>query len=92
MVIVSGDSISMVSEAVSAQKNTIVFQPQVRQSYKADDNKHLRFIDQMDRENYILSTQAKDIGQAMYNLVKHKVKLKKYEDDARILEAVRHII
>ncbi len=91
VVVVSGDSISMVSEAASSGKNTIVFQP----FYKMNDfkkNKHYRFIEKLHSKGYIFSTDVKDLGRCLYDVSKGKLRTKVINDNVIISEALRFVI
>lgn len=90
--VVSGDSISMVSEAVSSGKNTIVFLPELRKKGTGGPNKHLDFIEGLGAQGYILASGIKDIGRAVYDIAKGKIQTKSLDDNPVILEALRKII
>jgi mitochondrial fission protein ELM1 len=92
IVIVSGDSISMVSEAASSGKNTIVFLPQMRNEYSQASNKHKLFIHQFNKDGYILSTDIKELASAVYGVAKGKMQTRKLDDDQVLLEAARRVI
>jgi len=92
ILVVSGDSISMVSEAASAGKNTIVFSPQKRSIMTTEKNKHMRFIHKLSAQGYIFSTDVNNIGRTISDVSKNKIQTKKLNDDPTILEAVRRII
>lgn len=90
--VVSGDSISMVSEAASSGKNTIVFLPELRKKGIGMRNKHLDFIEGLGEEGYILASAVKDIGQAVYDIAKGKIQTKALDDNPVILQGLRKII
>ena len=90
--VVSGDSISMVSEAASSGKNTIVFLPELRKKGTGAPNKHLDFIEMLGTQGYILASGIKDIGRAVYDIAKGKIQTKPLDDNPVILEAIRNII
>jgi lauroyl/myristoyl acyltransferase/mitochondrial fission protein ELM1 len=92
IVIVSGDSISMVSEAASSGKNVIVFYPQGRTPAYEQSNKFKHFIDQLNEKGYVISCYAKDIGQAVFNVAKNKIQSKRLDDNDIIFEAARFVI
>ncbi len=92
IVIVSGDSISMISEAASSGKKTIVFLPRVRQSSLAKSNKHMKFIDNLNVQGFIRSTPVRDIGQTILDAAKNKIQTKRLDDNQIILEAARKVI
>lgn len=92
IIVVSGDSISMVSEAASSGKNTIVFTPEVKDPSLKGRNKHVRFIERLNAQGFILSTDVKDIGHTIYNVAKGKIQTQKMDDHQTILEAMRKVI
>ena len=92
IVVVSGDSISMISEAASSGKNTIVFPVQNYPHAIAGMHKHNYFIDQLNTDGYIVSVSMKDVRRAIYDVAKNKIKTRKLDDNAAILEAVRKTI
>ncbi len=90
--VVSGDSISMVSEAASSGKNTIVFLPELRKKKTGMPNKHLDFIEKLGSHGYVLASGIKDIGHAVYDVAKGKIQTKPLDDNPVMLEAIRKII
>ena len=90
--VVSGDSISMVSEAASSGKSTIVFLPELRAKDAGAQNKHLDFIEQLGAQGYVLASGVKDIGRAVYDIAKGKIQTKPLDDNPVMLEALRKII
>lgn len=92
IVIVSGDSISMISEAATAGKNTIVFYPQTIAKVLKVYNKHKMIIERLNSQGYIRAFRARDIGHAIYDVAKSKINTKKIDDQEIILKAARKII
>ena len=93
VVVVSGDSISMISEAASSGKKTIVFPVEGKFSFTSEKrSKHNRFIAMLNREGYILSSNPQGIRQATYDLVKNKIQIRILDDNGEIFEGVRKII
>ena len=92
MVIVSGDSISMISEAACSGKKTIVFPIQSRFRLRGKELKHHRFIDLLTERGYILSTDVKHLKQSVYNLVKNKIQLRILDDNSVIDVGLKRII
>lgn len=92
VVLSSGDSISMISEAASSGKPTIVF-PVAKKDQAANRTyKHERFIAQLNTQGHIVYTEPKDIGHIIYDVIKGKIKTVKLDDNAAVLEAVRYLI
>ncbi|MGE0267715.1 MAG: ELM1/GtrOC1 family putative glycosyltransferase [Candidatus Omnitrophota bacterium] len=92
LVIVSGDSISMVSEAASSGKKTIVFFPKTRELVLKGTNKHWSFIEKLNEQGYILSSHDKNIGQSIFDIAKQKISTRPLNDNKTILKAVKEII
>lgn len=90
--VVSGDSISMISEAASSGKNTVVFFPEVRVKSRERFNKHRRFIEQLQARGFIAAADVKDIGRVVYDVAKNKIQTRELDDRKIILEAVRKVI
>ena len=89
LVVVSGDSISMISEAASSGRKTIVFS---LRDGKPSSSKHNRFVTMLHQEGHILSSDAQNIKTAIYGAVKNKFQLRKIDDQPTILEGVRKIL
>lgn len=92
LLIVSGDSISMVSEAASSGKKTIVFFPKTKEVILHAGNKHWKFIHKLNDQGYILASQAKDVGRSIFDIVKQKINTRPLDDNKTIHKAVRKII
>lgn len=86
IVIVSGESISMVSEAAASGKRTIVYAPQG--DYGGDDGlKYTRFVQRLSGEGYVLACGIKDLGGAIMTMMSRKVTLKVLNDRAALAAA-----
>ncbi|MBP9854236.1 MAG: mitochondrial fission ELM1 family protein [Candidatus Omnitrophica bacterium] len=92
LLIVSGDSISMVSEASNSGKKTIVFFPKTREIILKKTNKHWSFVEKLHEQGFILSTHEKNIGQSILDIVKQKINTRPLNDNKTILKAVKEII
>jgi len=92
IVIVSGDSISMISEAAASGKKTIIFPVKERQGLALKEHKHTRFLDTLNAQGHILSSSPCDIKQSIYSLAKDKITLQKIDDNEAILKGLRQII
>ncbi len=91
LVVVSSDSISMVSEAASSGKKTVVFSVQPHEPGRPR-NKHHAFVDGLNAEGYVLSSDAQNMAASIYNLVKEKISLKTLDDHERIYQGLREIV
>lgn len=91
VVVVTGDSISMVSEAASSGKKTVVV-PVKRRQGQQEDHKHNRFVDLLNAENYILCSDVRMIKQAVFNLVRNKISTRKLDDVQVIRDGIETIL
>lgn len=92
LLVVSGDSISMVSEAACSGKKTIVFFPKTKEVFIHAGNKHWKFVNQLNDQGYVLASQAKDVGRSIFDIVKQKINTRSLDDNKTILKAIRKII
>jgi lauroyl/myristoyl acyltransferase/mitochondrial fission protein ELM1 len=89
VLLVSGDSLSMISEAATSGKKTIVFTPEFRSSIR---NKHLKFIKKLSQGNFILSSDVKNIGEHIYDIRKKKIVTRSMEDNKAIYRQLCEVI
>lgn len=92
ILVVSGDSVSMVSEAASSGKNVIVFPAQRNKKRFWGKDKHDVFIENLHNYGHIVLSNEKDISQIIASMVRNKIRTKTLNDNALILEAAREII
>jgi mitochondrial fission protein ELM1 len=92
ILIVSGDSISMVSEAISSGKPTIVFVPERKNKLDHKKIKHELFVERLHAQGYVLISSVNTLGQTIYDVVKNKLHTKAIDDDGILLEAARVVI
>lgn len=92
ILIVSGDSVSMISEAASSGKPTIVFSLQNMFDFSPEKYKHDRFLDMLHAQGVVLSAQPQDIRRAIYRVAKQKIRLKPLDDQRIIYEGIKKII
>lgn len=91
VVIVSGESSSMLSEAASSGKHVIVFKPRKRSTLRRN-NKHESFLNRLHASGIV---HISEIGRLKENIIKainSGEKPKKLDDNKKILEAIRRII
>ena len=70
--VVSGDSISMVSEAAATGKPVICFSPRPMQGKKAAETKYHRFLRQMDDQGRVRLVEPVDVGEAVLETMKRR--------------------
>jgi mitochondrial fission protein ELM1 len=92
VVIVSGDSISMISEAASSGKKVIVFPVDHNKGLAFEKTKHGRFLDRLNSEGYVLSSDVKNIKDSLYKLIKNKVQTKRLNDNAVVTDGLKRLI
>ncbi len=90
-IVVSGDSISMVSEALTSGKPTVVFMGHLTRNVVLDKCKHHVFIEGLVREGYLLSSDIKNVSQSIFNIAKNKVRLKKIKDFDVLFKAINKV-
>ena len=83
LVIVSGESISMVSEALSSAKRTIVFSPHGQYADKPRD-KYEDFVLKLNEQGYLMITSVDDLKSKMTQLLSRKITLKTLDDQSII--------
>lgn len=89
IVVVSGESISMVSEAVSSGKPTVVFP--AAQWWDAS-SKYARFVESLSRKGYLVSTDQNNLSRSIYDVAKQKIQTRPIEDDAVLRDALMNIL
>lgn len=92
ILVVSADSISMISEAASSGKDTIVFPLTEKKSLWPRRNKHQVFTDHLQRDGHIITAPVKHIDEAIYNVARNKAHTRRLDDQGIVLEAMRQII
>ncbi len=90
LLIVSGESISMISEAVSSGKKTIVFSPAGYNDHPA--NKYDRFVLNLSQEGYLLASSIKDISASIDQVLRQKISVKTIDDQTKILKAMEEMV
>jgi mitochondrial fission protein ELM1 len=88
IVLVSGDSISMISEAASSGKRTVVFDLKKKRFF----SKHDRAITRMAAEGYVIRTQAGKVRDTIESLDRDKCKLKVLDNSERMYKKLYRII
>jgi len=91
LVIVSGESISMVSEALSSGKHTIVFSPHGKYADKPRD-KYEDFVLKLNDQGYLMITSVNDLKLKISQLLSRKITLKSLNDQVIIQNGLKAII
>jgi mitochondrial fission protein ELM1 len=91
VVIVSGESISMVSEAASSGKKVVVFSID-KEEYRPADNKYTRFVEDLSRQGFLVHADTKNIGRAVDTVLRNKIATRPIKDHALINGALRKLV
>jgi lauroyl/myristoyl acyltransferase len=83
IVIVSPESISMVSEAASSGRYVVVFKPQVYIG-----KRHNRFLENLVRKKYIYLVDSSGLSGILEEIITHKPEIIRLEDTLKIVKAV----
>jgi hypothetical protein len=83
-VIVSGESISMVSEAASSGKRVLVFKLEARKH----DSKHMQFLENLSAGGFIILCEPGKVEEAFFD----KRPLRRLDDSNLVYEAVKKLI
>ncbi len=92
LLIVSGDSISMVSEAVTSGKRTIVFRPSGHFDQQRPGRKYDRFVLGLNAGGYLLACTVKDLSMTIHNMMTNKFAFKSLADQPTVRQAVEEIV
>jgi KDO2-lipid IV(A) lauroyltransferase len=91
LVIVSGESISMVSEALSSGRRTIVFSPRGPYRDKPRD-KYEDFVLKLNDQGYLLLTSVNDMRVKIAQLLSRKITLNTFDDQGIIKSGLEAIV
>ncbi|MFH1339137.1 MAG: ELM1/GtrOC1 family putative glycosyltransferase, partial [Candidatus Omnitrophota bacterium] len=87
IVIVSGESISMVSEAASSGRYVIVFKPPA-----FIGKRHNRFLENLARKNYIYLADSSALSAILEEIIVHKPGIIRLKDTLKVAEAVGKLL
>ena len=90
IVIVSGESISMVSEAASSGKCVIVFNLEKKKT--KSKSRHEIFLDNLNKKGYIHLFGPKELGGGLKDIINRKPKINTLNDNIVIKEALKTIL
>ena len=91
LVLVSADSISMVSEAVSSGKKVVAF-PVDGPSLKPVDSKHVRFVEDLAQEGYVALASTTQVAAVIEDVLKNKIPTRALRDSSGLSLALeKHI-
>jgi len=89
LIVVSGESISMISEAVSSRKKVVAFELEKK---KGAVTKHERALNGLGRDGYITVAKSTSLPQVMERVWRDASPVKRVDDLERIFAAVRRLI
>jgi KDO2-lipid IV(A) lauroyltransferase len=87
IVVVSGESVSMVSEAASSGKRTVAFP-----IGPAKNQKYAQFCQTLADQGHIVYTEPKGVSAAIDSMVRNKIMTKPINDNALLVNALRKIV
>jgi len=93
--VVSGESISMVSEAASSGSKTIVFKLKTRKRKSPawpGQARHAKFLENLSSKGYIVLCEPGDIKSAIEQTLNDTRPVKRLNDGALVYEAVKKLI
>jgi mitochondrial fission protein ELM1 len=86
ILIVSPESISMISEAVTSERYVIVF------NSGGLDEKHGRFLDYFSRNNYIYLVEPRDISKTIENIWRSAPQINYLKDNLLVKRAIERLV
>ncbi|MEK6564400.1 MAG: ELM1/GtrOC1 family putative glycosyltransferase [Candidatus Omnitrophota bacterium] len=89
-VVVSGESISMVSEAAASGKYVLVFR--LKGTYLGKEGRHERFLRNLESEGYVRIIQPENIADKIKELIRDRPPIKKLDDRAKVKEAMKKLL
>ncbi|MDE2222538.1 MAG: mitochondrial fission ELM1 family protein [Candidatus Omnitrophica bacterium] len=90
LIIVSGESISMISEALCSVRRTLVFSPNGRYRDKPRD-KYEDFVLKLNDQGYLMVSSVEDIKAKITQLLSCKISLKSVDDQTVIQKGLERI-
>jgi len=90
ILIVSEDSISMISEAASSGNNVLVLS--FNENDRVDPSRHGRFLKELNQKGFVIIASVSEIPQRMEDLAKGKIITHRLDDQEVIAKAVDSII
>ena len=92
IIVVSGESISMVSEAASSGKNVVVFMLKKKHRSDSSRGKHEEFVDKLSTEGYIVLAHESNLSDQICAISQKGIKTKTLDNRAAIFDAVKFVI
>lgn len=88
VIVVSGESISMISEAAASGKIVLAFRSQPRFNFDLNQDKHEVFLQNLEKKGFIFLCDANNLEDALINILVNKKTTKKLDDNLAIYQAL----
>ena len=86
--VVTGESISMVSEACASGRRVVVVEPPLRHAHASSLTKHQRFLRQLVEGGYVRGAPVPEVGLALQRLLKARPPAKRLDNAAIVRNAL----
>ena len=90
--VVTGESISMVSEACANGRAVVVVEPPLRDTHRTSPTKHQRFLRELVQDGYVQVVQLPNVGSAIERALKACATAKRLDNVAAIRDSVAHLL
>ncbi|MBI3996798.1 MAG: mitochondrial fission ELM1 family protein [Candidatus Omnitrophica bacterium] len=92
LTLVTGESISMVSEACASGRYVVVVEPPRRRAHDGASTKHQRFLQDLDDDRYIRLTPSGELAVVIERLLTHREPAKRLDTFSTIRDAVARLL
>lgn len=86
--VVTGESVSMVSEACASGRRVVAVEPPLREGYRGPTAKHLRFLQQLKAQGYVHLHPLPEVGHGIRRALAERQAPKRLDDFSVVREAV----
>ena len=90
--VVTGESISMVSEACASGRAVVVVEPPLRQASRSTLTKHQRFLHGLAEEGYVRLVLLPELGLAIQRALKERRAVKRLDNVAAVRHALERLV
>jgi len=90
--VVTGESISMVSEACASGCRVLIVEPPLRPDRRGRLGKHARFLQEMEQGGYITRVEAADVSSAIERALSDRTTPKRLDNLAAVREALEKLL
>ncbi len=90
--VVTGESVSMVTEACASGKPVIAVRPHRRRNRGSSPAKHERFLDQLERDGYVHLVQGSGVSSAIREALTNRQAVRRLDNFALVREAVGRLL